>query len=137
MIEAGAFDVFAIEGMNLREIVITHGIPGPAFSAINDRRVLGAAGVIPVWRGVGNAWLLASDELRRHPMVLHRYVRRGLVMVERGLGLHRTQIAVHQKFTAACQWAERLGFAFEGEMKGYGPNGDTYLRYARVKDVSN
>jgi hypothetical protein len=39
---------------------------------------------------------------------------------------------MREGFGQGCRWVELLGFEFEGRMKGYGLNGETHLRYAKV-----
>jgi RimJ/RimL family protein N-acetyltransferase len=133
-IAPGPFDAVAVEGFDLRAMAEARVQLGPAWSALSGARVLGCAGIVPLWRGVGAAWLLGGDELRRHPLALHRAVARGLPRAMRGLGLRRLQISVHENFAASLRWVERLGFRHEGAMPAYGPNGDTYIRYARIID---
>ena len=132
-IAPGPFDAIAVEGLDLRALAALRADVGPAWSAMRDGRILGCAGIVPLWRGVGAGWLFGGAELRRHPMLLHRAVARGVPQAMRGLGLHRLQISVHEQFAASLGWVERLGFVPEGVMPGYGPNGDSYIRYARIR----
>ncbi|HEU0070940.1 MAG TPA: hypothetical protein VFS04_06575 [Alphaproteobacteria bacterium] len=131
-IAPGRFDAIAAEGLDLAALAASRADIGPAWTAVADGRVLGCAGIVPLWRGVGAGWLYAADEMRRYPVALHRTVLRGIAAAEVGLGLHRLQISVHEDFAASLAWVVRLGFACEGAMPGYGPNGDNYIRYARV-----
>lgn len=109
-------------------------MPGPAFTLIaEDRCVLGCGGLVPLWRGVAQGWIYASDRLRGHPAALHRTVYRALAAAEAALGLHRIEISVHADFAASRRWVVHLGFHCEGAMPGFGPNKDTYYRYARTK----
>ena len=135
LVDAAVFDRSVANLIDLRALASATHYNDPAFSVIHEGCVVGAVGILVLWPRVAEGWLFASDELRRHPVFLHKYVKRGIVMLEQSFGLHRIQISVHAGYVTAQRWAERLGFAFEGEMKGYGPNGDTYLRYARVKNV--
>lgn len=132
-IAPGRFDALAAEGLDPDIPRNGAAVPGPALSFMDPSgAVLGAAGIVPLWRGVGTAWVYASDALRAHPVAFHRAVSRGLALAERALRLHRVEISVHPQFHQSLRWVERLGFRFEGEMPGYGPNGDGYLRYAKV-----
>ena len=40
-------------------------------------------------------------------------------------------MSVHAEFSTSRRWVERLGFAFEGAMPGYGPGGPPHHRHAR------
>lgn len=132
-IAPGRFDAIAAEGLDLAALAASRADIGPAWSALAEGRVLGCAGIVPLWRGVGAGWLYAAEEMRRHPVALHRAVLRGITAAEAGLDLRRIQISVHEDFAASLAWVARLGFACEGAMPAYGPNGDTYIRYARIR----
>ncbi len=135
-IRPGRFETLAIEGTDPRLIGAGIPIPGPAMSLADEAgAILGAAGIVPLWNGVGNAWVYASDALRARPFGLHRCIARGLALAIEHFGFHRVQLSVHREFARSQRWVERLGFRFEGEMRGYGPNGDTYWRYAKVRHV--
>jgi RimJ/RimL family protein N-acetyltransferase len=136
-IAPGPFDAAAAEGLDLRAMASARADIGPAWSAVmRNGEVLGCAGIVPLWRGVGAGWLFGGEELRRYPVALHRAVARGIPRAMRGLGLHRLQISVHEDFARSLAWAARLGFACEGAMPGYGPDGATYIRYARTRHDS-
>jgi hypothetical protein len=134
LIEPGAIEVKALANADLGDLMSHHRDTDPAFSIVHGDRVLASSVVTLVAKGVASAWLLASDEMRRHPVFLHKHVRRGMELVERGLRLRRLQIVVRTDLEVARRWAERLGFRCEGEMAGYGPNGENYWLYARVKN---
>lgn len=137
-IAPGRFERLALGHGEGDELACGVALPGPAFTIFDDGSddggtPLGCGGLVPLWRGVARGWLYASDRLRGHPLMLHRTVRRALGAAEAALALHRIEITVHGEFTAGQRWAERLGFRCEGAMPGYGPNKDTYFRYARTR----
>ena len=111
---------------------------GPSFSAFIDRSsdyswtLLGSAGVGVYWQGVGEGWLIACSLVDQHKLSFHRTVKRKLHEIQESQELHRVQTVVETGNRRACRWAEALGFDFEGELTAYGPNRETYLRYARV-----
>ena len=45
----------------------------------------------------------------------------------------RIDMEVHTPFEAGHRWARMLGFVREGTMRGYGPNGEDFDLYARVR----
>lgn len=133
-IDAGPFERLATEGIDPDRLARGLRVPGPAFTLVDDDGVpLGAGGLMPLWRGVARGWIYASDRLRARPVQLHRAVARGLALADAAFDLHRIEISVHADFAASRRWVERLGFRFEGVMPGYGPNKDSYVRYARIK----
>ncbi len=106
--------------------------PGFAFTGIADGDIDGAAGVAPMWDGVGQAWTLLSPLFYRHVVSFHRGTRRFLDGQTR---FHRIQTSVLSGFDVGCRWAERLGFVREGLMRCYGPDGSDHYLYARLRDV--
>lgn len=103
---------------------------GPAFTGIEDGRVLGCAGVIVRGR-TGHAWASLSDEIRRRPVLLHRAVARGLETIIAEAGLEQVEATCHVKFQRAQRWLERLGFRRVGVCPFYLGTTETYYRYVR------
>lgn len=97
---------------------------GNALSAVKDRKTLGMAGM-RVEGKTGYGWLLGSDELRRHPMLLHRAVKRGLEWMVVNYSLKRLVVYVSEDFTESRKWVERLGFREAGKK-------DKIMKYMRT-----
>lgn len=119
-------DEFSDEGSEL--------LPIYARCLKQDHRPLACFGVMPVWRGVGQAWAVLSEEiLKDHPICLSRSAKMWLEHVERREKLRRIQAAVAVGHTSGQHWIQWLGFRYEGLMLNYGlgGRGDFHL-YARV-----
>lgn len=104
-------------------------VPGKSFTAMDGERVLAIAGVIPIWKGRGEAWALLGGDIRRHFLAIHHAVARFLDVCE----LTRIEAAVDADFPQGRAWVERLGFTYEGPLAKYTPDGRDCLRYARIK----
>ncbi len=89
-------------------------------------------GMMPLWPGVGEAWVIGSDELKQNIISFHRAILRFREVVF-GMGLHRLQCACHADFTESRDWLERLGFVEEGLMKAFASDRSDYVRYALVR----
>lgn len=94
--------------------------------------IVACMGIRPLWRGVGEGWVLTSPLVEECPKFLTAVTLRGLLWLERNQGYHRIGAHVLVSFTAAHKWAERLGFKIEGPAPGYGPNGEDFVHYGRV-----
>jgi RimJ/RimL family protein N-acetyltransferase len=104
-----------------------------AFSAVADGRIVGCAGVMPLWPGVGHAWAVLSDAALARPITLTRAVQRELTRIEIVLGLQRLQATVADGHVAGRRWLAWLGFEVEGLMCNYGPGGvGDYWLYGRA-----
>jgi hypothetical protein len=104
---------------------------GPAFSALDDGRVLGCAGIIEHWPGRGVAWAMLAADIGTRFVAVHRAARRHLEHE----APRRLEIAVERDFAVGRRWALLLGFERETPdgMRGYGPDGATYDLYARIR----
>jgi hypothetical protein len=107
--------------------------PGLSFTGLgDDGAVIGCAGVMPLWSGVGQAWALLSVRAPGAFKAVHRAVCLGLDNAFSSGGFHRVQISVAADFPGARRWAEHLGFVCEGLMRGYGPLNDDHFLFAKV-----
>ena len=109
-------------------------VPGLSWSAEVDGRIVASAGLVPLWKGVVEAWMISSDDIGRHQVKVARQIRTMFDDVMRQRGLYRAQANIHHKFDRAIRLAEWLGFENEGLMRRFGIEGADYFRYAKVKD---
>lgn len=101
-----------------------------SFCGLDDQgKVVGIAGILPLWNGVGEAWSFLTPEVQKHPFTLHRAVKRGLEKIMNERCFHRVQTNVLLGNKVGEYWAERLGFHFESFLPMYGPNKESYSRY--------
>jgi hypothetical protein len=115
-----------------RETAVSLAIDGSAFSAVEAGRIVGCAGIVPLWPGVGHAWAVLSDAALAHPVTLTRTVQRELSRIEAALDLRRVQATVAEEHIAGRRWLAWLGFEVEGLMCNYGPGGvGDYWLYGR------
>lgn len=107
--------------------------PDMAWTGINDQVVLGCCGIVPLWNGVGEAWTMLSLNARdSFGLTLHRAVKNQLYEIAKKKSLHRVHCHVLENFEAGHRWAKCLGFTYEGIMKWYGPNKETFARYGII-----
>ena len=98
---------------------------------INGRPIV-CGGMMKLWPGVGEAWVIGSDELKQNALPFHRAILKYREVVF-AMGLHRLQCACHVDFTDSRAWLERLGFVDEGVMKAFTSDREDYVRYALVR----
>lgn len=104
---------------------------GPAFSLVDGDSVLACSGLIPQWDNRALAWALISAEAGSHFLAVHRGVKRAIELYP----YRRIETAVKSDFSEGHRWMGILGFAKEGTMRGYAPDGCDYDLYARIKNV--
>lgn len=118
----------------LADNIDSYAMRRAAFSGVIDGRIVGCAGVRPMWPGVGEAWAVFSGEALIRPFALFRAATRGLAAIEAAQGLRRVQATAHDGHAAAARFLEALGFRREGLLRRYGLWGEgNYYLYARVK----
>ena len=106
---------------------------GMAFSAYDDDNYLiGSGGMVPLWPGVCEAWLLASNRIHAMPVTAFRMTDRTIKRLMKDHALHRHQAAIHEDWKVALRFSQALGFREEGLMKNYGSDCANYLRVAKT-----
>lgn len=108
---------------------------GPiAFTAVADEGILGCAGLMIPWPGVGLAWMDLAEAVCRYPVWMTRIVRQVLDDATRSYGLHRIEAVVRVDNVRNQRWIEALGFVREnGCARAYTPDRVDGLRYERVE----
>ena len=102
---------------------------GPAYSGLLDGALLGSAGVLIPWRGLGVAWAVISPLGRQHPVMVHRTVVRALRRIIDEHGLRRVEATVLADTALHARWVEAMGFEREAIMPAWGPEGETAYKY--------
>ena len=119
-------------GQFLEGIRIKVGAVGPAYTGLVDGKVAGFAGVMLMWPGVGEGWILGSDLFSEHKLWFARNVKKYMIKIMNTHDLHRVQTTVAHGHTALIRLVEFLGMKFEGRLRNYGPGGEDYLMYGRI-----
>ena len=107
-------------------------VEGMSWSAEVDGKIVASAGLIPLWAGVAEAWMIAGNEVDRHTIKVGRQIRTMLDDVMWHRSIYRAQANIHCRFERAIRLAEWLGFENEGLMRRFGVEGADYFRYAKV-----
>lgn len=119
------------------ESILSYGrmlfAPGLSYSAMTDNgKLLGSGGIIPLHRGVGDAWAVFSTEMEpgasRQWLRVDRAVRLFL-HGHLGKDFWRLQTYVRSDFEHGHKWAARLGFTSPAQLHRWGPDGADYHLY--------
>lgn len=107
-------------------------LEGEAFAAADGGAVFGAAGIFPMWEGVGHGWaVLAVPTGCRRLIWFTRQVRRYL----EACPLRRIQTTVDARFGQGLAWATHLlTFRPEGILRAYDADGNDHLMLARLRE---
>ena len=106
---------------------------GVAFTGIVDGELITCGGIMKVWEGVGEAWIVSASSVDHYPFTFAKIVVRGLRDIIKELKLERVQTTVDSKYLVSQKWLEWMGFVNEGRMRKY-INGRDFFRYALIKE---
>ena len=103
-------------------------LQGVAVSAWADGRCLAAAGIVPMHRGVGQAWMLLSAFAGAYSVPIMLHTRKVL-----DASTHkRVECTTHPNETSK-RFASLLGFEHEAVLEAYGVNGEDMDLWKRIK----
>jgi hypothetical protein len=107
---------------------------GPCWSAVQDGAVLASAGFVLHWPGRVGTWCVIGRDFPAARWVwLTHQVRRGLSQAQIELGAHRIEAEALTGWAPGARWLKLLGFTHEAPMPGYGEDGTSFDRWAKVR----
>jgi len=107
----------------------------PAFTAIFDDKIVGVGGMIILWDGVGEMWLMLTADCKREGIfgiVAFQAIRNKVDELIKDHKMRRVQCTVRVDFPQARKMVVALGFKLEGLMREYCPDGCDVWLYARI-----
>jgi len=105
---------------------------GDCFTAVKDGRPIICGGVIEMWKGCYEGWVITSEHANRHPFSIAKLIKNYVDELIIKNKMHRLQTAVLLGYLQGYRFAEFLGMKEEGLMKKYDYMQQDYIRYARV-----
>lgn len=104
-----------------------------AFSGFWDGELIGVGGVIILWEGVGELWLILSkDFIGISDIATFMAIRKKINELIANNNLWRVQAIVRDDFPKAIKMIEALGFHSEGLLERYCPDKGDAIIYSRV-----
>ena len=104
-----------------------------SFTAIHDNNIICAAGVIPIWEGVFEGWIMGTELIWQHQFSSAKIIKIEMQRLIKYNKIIRLQTPVKKDFILGHRFAEWLGMKQEGLMTKY-QNNEDYYRYARIND---
>jgi hypothetical protein len=105
---------------------------GPAYTAVSDGKIVASGGILPLWKGVGEAWIVSSDLVPKNKIAFVKAVADILGKLVKEKDFDRVQTTIDKDHAASIKWAERMGFINEGVMEKF-IGGRDYIRYALIR----
>lgn len=110
-------------------------VPGGKFAVVHDGIPVALLGVVPVWPGVGQAWLIGTDEIGSRGVEVMKASKR-IIKTLLDLEMHRIHAYSAVFHTQAHRWLEMIGFRRESTLKQYGKTGEDFYCYVVSRPVS-
>lgn len=116
----------------LKELAAYREEQGHGITGMYNGHIVGCAGVDILWEGVAEAWCLLSMETDKFKIKTYLAIQEGLEKLIKDNNLRRVQAWADVDFHRAHTLFKHLGFKAEGIARGYLPNGNDALLYARI-----
>ena len=101
---------------------------GQAFTYfLNDKPVF-ACGIVPLWQGVAEAWVLAGKNIFDIKILAAKTIKELQDQTCKKYKIKRLQTSVKADFERGLRFATWCGFEIEGLKKQYGPDGSDYYQ---------
>ena len=112
---------------NLKELVKAD----TSWTGVIDDKIIAAGGMVELWDHVYEGWIMATADVKKHPIVTARVIKKIFNDVVVKYDVHRLQTTVKANYKIGHKFAQWLGLEKEGLMKKYLDDDDYYL-YARI-----
>ena len=106
-------------------------IPGLAFTLFLDETPIVSGGIVPMWEGVAEGWVLSSKHIIDYKIKAASIIKKRLDYLCINNKIIRLQTAVKEEFLTGVRFAQWLGLEKEGLMKFYGLDQTNYWRMAK------
>ena len=114
------------------EMLKAYSAVGPAITALYKGKPVLSFGVVPLWPGVSEAWMLRGEAVSNHGLAVAYGARLFFDQIGPVCGLWRCQIGVQTSNERATKFAKYLKFNVEGLMEQFGPEGSDFYMMARL-----
>lgn len=136
------YEVVPLTAEHLEKLPLPRGLDRRAyfsegsasFCVLADGQAVFAGGVVNLQWGRGEAWILPTPFFRSNLKTCLWTMREFIPYIAGEYGFHRVQATCLKGISASL--FRHLGFAFEGTMRKFGPNGETCDMWARFFEVS-
>ena len=98
----------------------------------DEGKPIAICGVTPVWTGVGDLWVVMSDEAYRQAAVTARHLRQLTEDAREVILAHRLQATVADDNERMMTFLKKLGFEQEGCLRAYYEPGRDYLMFSKI-----
>ena len=109
----------------------------PAFTAEFEGKIVGVGGMVILWEGVGEMWLMLTADCKREGVfgiMAYEAIKKKVDELIENHKMRRVQCTVRLDFEKAKRMVEALGFRPEGIMQSYCPDGEDVWLFSRITE---
>ena len=132
MIAFGLNDKLMDYDATFEENRIDFALAGLSFTLLCNSECVCSGGIVPLWSGVAEGWVISSKRIYENRIKASRLIRKRTDLLCAANKIWRLQTSVKANFKMGIRFAEFLGFNKEGLMVGYGPDKTDYYLMARI-----
>ena len=132
MIEFGLNDKLMDWDANFTENRIDFALAGLSFTLLHNNLAVCSGGIVPLWTGVAEGWVISSKRIFDFKVQAARLIRNRLNLLCANNKVWRLQTSVKANYKRGIKFAEFLGLEKEGLMRAYGPDKTDYYLMARI-----
>ena len=132
MIEFGLNDKLMDIDASFKENRIDFALAGLSFTLLCNSEPVCSGGVVPLWNGVAEGWVISSKRIFQNKIKAARLIKKRTDLLCNNNKIWRLQTSVKANFNMGLRFAEFLGLKNEGLMIAYGPDKSDYLRMAKI-----
>ena len=118
--------------VDYKKYLTNFALAGTSWTGIGEGKVYACWGIVPMWTGVGEAWLTCSKDISRKALPMHRGAKLFMEHAARKMKLHRIQVLVRCDVVHLNKWISALYFEHEATLERYGPDMSDMHLYRRL-----
>ena len=112
--------------------ICNYSQPGNAFTMFVDGKPVFAIGIVVLWNGVAEGWVMANQNVFDIRYLAAKTMKELTEEMCKRNKIKRLQTSVKAEFKLGVRFATWLGLEIEGLKKNYGPDGTDYYQLARI-----
>ena len=110
------------------ELRLDHSRPGMSFTLLGDGHPIVCGGIIPLWSGVCEGWVIGGKRIFQIKFKAARLIKKRTDLLCLNNKIRRLQTSVKANFDRGLRFATWCGFEIEGLKEKYGPDGSDYYQ---------
>ena len=112
--------------------ICNYSQPRNAFTMFIDEKPVFAIGLVVLWQGVAEGWVIASQNVFDIKYLAAKTMKEITDELCKKNKIIRLQTSVKAEFKQGIRFATWLDMEIEGLKKNYGPDGSDYYQLARI-----